>query len=128
MGSLIEINDTLKISKERGFPQELKLESHVKDPESSRRFLGKQHNFWNIDDRLYNRPPTRVFLVEEIDGKWLYWGNAFITSQTMSEGKTSGNYIITKIYLPEFQRQMTIEESPDGKSYFEDKPKSLRRN
>ena len=39
MGSTIEINDTLKISKDRGFPKGLKLEDHLKDPELSNRNL-----------------------------------------------------------------------------------------
>ena len=47
MGTLIEINDTLKISKERGFPRELTLEEHIKNPESSRKFLGEKFEFWN---------------------------------------------------------------------------------
>lgn len=32
---------------------------------------------------------------------------------------------ITNIYTPDFQRQITIEESPIGKSYFEEEPKSF---
>ena len=31
MGSLIEINDTLQITKEQGFPRELNLENHLKN-------------------------------------------------------------------------------------------------
>ena len=118
MGSTIEINDTLKISKERGFPKDL-------EKKVGAAFIGQTFEFWNKDERLYHRPPTRVFLVEEIDGKWLYWGNALVTEQTIRDGKTEGKYMITKLYTPEFQKQITIEESPPGKSYFGDKPKSL---
>ncbi len=125
MGSLIEINDTLKISKERGFPEGLTLDSHVSNSSISSRFIGQEFEFWNNNERLYHRPPTRVFLVEEVDGKWLYWGNALITSQTIEEGRTKGRYKIVKIYQPDFQRQITIEESPKDKSYFPDSPKSL---
>ena len=125
MGSIIEINDTLKIAKERGFPHELKLEDHVENPENSRQFIGSEFIFWNKDERLYHRPPARVFLVEEIDGKWLYWGNALVLEQTIKNGKTEGRYEITKIYQPEFQKQITIEESPQGKSYFLEDPKSF---
>jgi hypothetical protein len=126
MGSLIEINDTLKISKERGFPKELRLENHESNPESSKDFVDKEFEFWNNDERLYHRPPTRVFLVEEMsDGKWLYWGNAFIVSQTIHNGKTKGTYKITKIYQPDFQKRMTVEESPEDKSYFSDNPTSF---
>ena len=31
MGSFIEINDTLQITKEQGFPRELNLENHLKN-------------------------------------------------------------------------------------------------
>ena len=126
MGSLIEINDTLKIPKERGFPKGLSLDAHVVDPQTSSVFVGQEFEFWNNDERLYHRPPTRVFLVEEMpNGKWLYWGNSLITSQTIEEGKTKGRYKIVKIYQPDFQRQITVEESPKGKSYFIDNPTSF---
>ncbi len=125
MGSIIEINDTLKISKERGFPKELTLETHLRNPSSSSIFLNQEFQFWNNDERLYHRPPTRVFLVEEIEGRWLYWGNALMISQTLENGKTKGRYKIVKIYQPDFQKQITIEESPKGKSYFRDNAKSL---
>ena len=119
MGSLIEINDTLKISKERGFPKELLLEEHVAHSDQTfEKVKGKRFQFWNKDERLYNRAPTRVFLVEEIDGKWLFWGHALIREQTISEGKTSGVFEITKINDPEYQRLVTINEAPSGKSYF----------
>ena len=109
MGSVIEINDTLKISKKRGFPLELRLEDHVKNPENSGHFVGQEFKFWNKDERLYHRPPTRVFLVEEMqDGKWLYWGNAVMLEQTIRSGRTEGLYRITKIYQPDFQRRGKI--------------------
>mgnify|MGYP001559788499 CR=1 FL=1 len=125
MGSLIEINDTLKISKERGFPKSLTLDSHISYPSSSAKFIGQEFNFWNKGERLYHISPTRVFLVEEIDGKWLYWGNALIISQIIGDGKTEGVYKIVKIYHPDFQKQMTIEESPKDRSYFPNNPTSF---
>ena len=126
MGSLIKINDTLKISKERGFPNELKLINHINDPQTSHSFVGQEFSFSNNEERLYNRPPARVFLVEEMPGgEWLYWGNAFIVEQTVRIGKTEGRYKIVKIYQPSFQKQMTIEESPSGKSYFKEEPQSF---
>ena len=111
MGSEIEINDTLKISKERGFPKEL-------DFDNCNSFLGKEFEFWNEGERLYHRPPTRVFLVEEIGGKWLYWGHALVISQTIEKEITKGRFKIIKIYNKEYQKQITIEESPESKSYF----------
>src|SRR3972149_12162990 len=101
MGSTIEIKDTLKISKERGFPEGLTLENHVKNPSSSSKFVGKVFDFWNLDESLYHPGSTgaRVFLVEEMpDTKWLYWGNALVIEQTIKDGKTSGRDRITKKY------------------------------
>ncbi len=125
MGSVIKINDTLKISKERGFPRDLNLLEHTSNPHSSTRFLGKEFEFWNPDERLYHTKKTRVFLVEEIDKKWLYWGNAVVISQTIEDGKTKGRYRITKLYYPDFQRRITVEESKEGESYFPDQRTSL---
>jgi len=116
MGSDIRFNDTLKLSRDRGFPKELTLEAHVQDPNSSfDKIKGKQFPFTRTGNRLFHIPPTRVFLVEEIDGKWLYWGHAMIKEQTIREGTTSG------LYEPEYQRLATINEAPRGKSYFERK-------
>lgn len=119
MGGLIKINDTLKISKERGFPKELTLKAHVENPTRSfEGAKGKLFSFWNKDERIYHRPPTRVFLVEEIDGKWLYWGHALIREQTIKNQRTEGVFEIVKMYDPAYQREATINESPPGKSYF----------
>ncbi len=119
MGSIIEINDTLKISKDRGFPLCLSLEEHIKNPNDSEGLVGVEREFKNPGIRLYNLKPSRVFLVEELpDGKWLYWGHAQITTQMINQDSTSGKYKITKIYDPEYQRLVTINESPKGKSYF----------
>lgn len=117
MGSHIEINDTLKISKERGFPEKLTLEEHLKNDQSDY-FVGKEFSFWNKDERLYHRPPCRVFLVEEIDGKWLHWGHALILEQNIAQDKTTGLYKITKLYDHVYQRLATINESPPGKSFY----------
>ncbi len=122
MGSLIEINDTLKISKERGFPQELNLEAHIIHPDTSfEKVKGKRFPFRNKDQRLYHRPPTPVLLVEEMsDGKWLYWGRALIHNPVIDTDNdmTRGEYEIIKIFDPEFQRLATKNLSPEGKSYF----------
>lgn len=118
MGSLIEVNDTLKISTDRGFPAGLRIEDHVSGRDSAALFVGQEFSFWNEGERLYHRAPTRVFLVEEINGKWLYWGHALITEQTIMSGKTKGVFRITKIYDPKYQFQATQNEAPEGKSYF----------
>ena len=38
MGSIIEINDTLAITKAQGFPQELDIAAHIKKPFRSEDF------------------------------------------------------------------------------------------
>jgi len=112
MGSPIKINDTLKISKERGFPN-LVFEGDNSD------FIGKEFNFWNAGTRLYNVPPSNVLLVQEMrDGKWLYWGHAHIIEQTITQEKTFGKFKIIKLYDSEYQKLVTINESPEGKSYY----------
>jgi len=119
MGSKIETNDTLKISKERGFPKELVLEEHLAHPEETLAKVEKKaFQFWNTEERLYNRPPTRVFLVEEVNGKWLYWGHALVQEQTIKDNRTEGLFEIVKIYEPEYQKLATINEAPKGKGYF----------
>ena len=120
MGSKIELNDTLKISKERGFPKELVLEEHVKNPDATfAKVAGKLFPFWNPDERLYNRPLTRVFLVEEMpDKRWLYWGHAMVREQTIKQGRTEGLFEVVRVYQPEYQRLHTLHEAPLGKGYF----------
>ena len=56
--------------------------------------------------------------MEEIEGKWLYWGHVLILEQTIKTGRTEGKYRITKLYDPEYQRLATMMEAPEGKSYF----------
>lgn len=120
MGSNIEINDTLKISKERGFPQELKLEQHVWQPFGEEQFRRRQFPFWNKDERLYHRTPTRCFLVEETpEGLWIYWGHAQVIQQTIKQGRTEGIFEIAKLYDPRYQLLNTVMEAPQGKSFYE---------
>ncbi len=120
MGSTIEINDTLKISKERGFPAILRVEQHVWQPYCAENYGDQTFQFWNPEERLYHRYPTRVFLVEEMHDKtWLYWGHAHIMRQTILPGKTEGQYKIAKIYTPRDQLIITANEAPNGKSFFE---------
>ena len=125
MGSTLEFNDALKISKDRGFPKELTLENHQFNPYSSSMILGKTFEFWNNDARYYHQPPVRLFLVEEIEGKWLYWGHCLVLEQSIRDGKTYGIFTVTKLYRPNYQKKVTIEESPKGKSFFADASESL---
>lgn len=129
MGSNIEINDTLQLTETQGFPSDvLSLEKHLKNAISAEALKGKEFHFVKEDARVFHLDPCRVFLVENIDGKWLFWGHALIQKQEVRKTnagdnwagtwETSGTYIIDKIYPPEFQREATINQSPRGKSYF----------
>ena len=103
MGSFVELNDTLQISTEQGFPDKvLDLGRHREKPIALAEVEGKVFEFHGKPNaRLYHVAPTRVFLVHNIEGKWLYWGTVTIIEQTISwNGKgheTSGKFKITKI-------------------------------
>lgn len=120
MGSQIEINDTLQITTEQGFPRELVLEKHLKKPFTAKDFAGRVFTFTKPGVRVYHPAPLRVFLVHNIGGKWLYWGHANIVEQTIhAESKaTTGKFTITKIYSPAHQRSMSENEVGAGKEYF----------
>jgi hypothetical protein len=104
MGSIIEINDTLQITREQGFPEELDLNSHLKNPYASSDFADKIFSFRDkAGIRIYQAPPVRNFLVENKEGKWIYWGLVHILETTHDYDKktTSGKFRITYIYAPE---------------------------
>ncbi|MFX5574693.1 hypothetical protein ABTD77_19835, partial [Acinetobacter baumannii] len=72
---------------------------------------------------------VRVFLVHSCDGKWLHWGHALIQKQEIRKRnpgpdwqagawETSGTFIIDQIYTPEYQKLVSVNESPKGKSFF----------
>jgi len=101
---MIELNDTLQITKEQGFPEELDYERHKKKPLKAEDFKDKVFEFRNKPKiRNYQLPPVRNFLVENIDGKWLYWGLVHVLEVTHDTMKntTSGKYKIIYIYTPE---------------------------
>jgi len=125
MGSLIEFNDTLQITVDQGFPDKiLDLARHQNKPVSLEDVKDKIFEFYEKPGaRVFHLPPTRCFLVQNISGKWLYWGKVLITEQTIDASEedgamTSGVFKIIEIYDPEYQKQITRNESPKGKSYF----------
>ncbi|MBI2543371.1 MAG: hypothetical protein HYW24_04255 [Candidatus Aenigmarchaeota archaeon] len=125
MGSYIELNDTLQITTEQGFPSDvLNLELHRRNPIRLDDVADRLFEFHDKPGaRVYHPAPNRCFLVHNIDDKWLYWGKIIMFEQTiMGESretqKTSGKYRIIEIYDPEYQEQITRHESPDGLSYF----------
>ena len=104
MGSFIEINDTLQITAEQGFPEELDYSKHKDKPLKAEDFSGRIFEFRNKPKiRLYKMPPVRNFLVQNIDEKWLYWGLVHITEVVHNniDQTTSGKFKIVYIYTPE---------------------------
>lgn len=127
MGSGIEVNDTLQLTVEQGFPKDvLDLEKHILNPINFESIANRVFHFKNKDGaRVFHLDPVRVFLVENINGKWLFWGKACIQSQAIEKDPgndggwvTSGSYKIVDLYEPEYQKTFTIRESVKGKSYY----------
>ena len=109
MGSFIEINDTLRITKEQGFPQELDLETHLKTPYSFDEVKDKVFHFTAKPKiRVYKVPPVRNFLVEDVDGKWVYWGLCYILSveHNYETEETSGTFKIIRLNTPDEMKEM----------------------
>lgn len=108
MGSFIEINDTLRITKEQGFPDFLDYDTHLKKPFTLKDVERKVFEFRDKPAiRIYKAPPVRNFLVEDIGGKWLYWGLVHIVEITHDYKKqtTSGKFTIIHLYTPEEMKQ-----------------------
>jgi len=104
VGSYIEMNDTLQITKEQGFPKELDWREHLKNPYTAEQFKDKIFEFKDKPSiRNYQIPPVRNFLVENINGKWLYWGLIHIIEihHDYIKNTTSGKYKIIYINTPE---------------------------
>ena len=104
MGSFIETNDTLRITRDQGFPAELVYENHLKKSVTAKDFEGRVFEFRDKPNiRIYKAPPVRNFLVEDVDGKWLYWGLVQILEVTYDYTKqtTSGKFTIQYIYTPD---------------------------
>lgn len=104
MGSVIEINDTLQITKEQGFPAELNYEKHIQSPFKAEDFKDRVFEFRSKKGiRTYQSPPVRNFFVENRDGKWIYWGLIHITEivHDYVNKTTSGKFKIIYIYSPD---------------------------
>ena len=104
MGSFIEINDTLQITTEQGFPKELDYEKHKINPFQAEDFEDMVFEFHGKQKiRIYKLPPVRNFLVQNINGLWLYWGLIHVIEVTHDNIKqtTSGKFKIIYIYTPE---------------------------
>lgn len=118
MGTSIEINDTLQITREQGFPPELDLDIHLKNKIIADNFTDKVFEFKNKPNiRIYHQPPVRNFLVENRDGKWIYWGLVHILEIThdYKNKTTSGKFKIIYINTPEEMKEahMIIDRNPE---------------
>lgn len=121
MGSNIEINDTLQLTFEQGFPCELSIKKHQEgDLSGATLALNKVYTFRKEDIRIFHPAPTRVFLVQNLEGKWISWGHAVVIEQTINavDKTTSGKFRILKIYDPSYQIEATKSETPEGRSFF----------
>lgn len=122
MGSFIEINDTLRITSEQGFPAELDINKHLETPYNLDDFKDKIFEFKSKPKiRVYQAPPTRNFLVEDIGGKWLYWGRCQIIEiiHDYIKQETSGKFKIISINSPDEMKQaFNLMDSRPEKNYF----------
>ncbi|RQO65906.1 hypothetical protein DBR43_27035 [Pedobacter sp. KBW06] len=132
MGSYVEINDTLQLTTEQGFPSDLMdREQHIINPVTLADVEGKIFNFKDKPSaRIFQLDPVRVYYVHNINGKWLFWGRIFIQSETIykkldaqgnwTEGEwlTSGTYTIIDVYDPVYQKVFTLHEAPPDRNYF----------
>ncbi len=122
MGSIIELNDTLQLTAEQGFPKELILQKHLQTPYRTEDFAEKTFLFHDKPKiRNYHQPPVRNFLVENREGKWIYWGLVHITEVThdYSNNKTSGKFRIVYINTPEEMKMAHhLIDQKDDTNYF----------
>jgi hypothetical protein len=108
MGSMIEINDTLQLTADQGWPAELDLATHLQAAYTLKDVEGKIFEFKDKPAiRVYKQPPVRNFLAENINGKWVYWGKCFIVEITHDYEKqtTSGKFRIVELNSPDEMKQ-----------------------
>lgn len=132
MGSFVEINDTLEITTEQGFPADVfDIGTHRQNPITLDDVKGKIFSFRDKPaPRIYQYDPVRVYLAHNIDGKWLFWGRVFVQSQQISKKlnddgswdgsswATSGTYEVIDVYDPVYQETFTRHEAPLDRNYF----------
>lgn len=117
MGSVIEMNDTLELTREQGFPSELTWEEHQRRPLTAKDFKGQMFKFKNKPGhRVFQHPPVRNFLAENRDGKWLYWGLVHVwnTVHDPLANTSSGRFTIIYLYTPEEMKKIhaLIDRNP----------------
>lgn len=132
MGTKIEINDTLQLTTEQGFPA--KAFDYAKHQKKPIRLADVENRIFKFQDkpmpRIYQLDPVRVYFVHNINGKWLFWGHVFIQTLQIqkkldAKGRwdgdswvTSGTYRVVEVYDPEYQRIFTEREAPPNANFF----------
>ena len=123
MGSYIEINDTLQLTKEQGFPERLDIETHLTSSYVQSQFVAEIFDFrLKPSIRIYHAPPVRTFLVENKNGKWIYWGLVHVIEVThdLVNKTTSGKFKIVYINTPmEMKKAFELIDRRSEMSYFD---------
>ena len=126
MGSMIEINDTLQLTTEQGFPSDVfDLACHQQNPITLDDVKDRIFTFKSKPNaRIFQLDPVRVYFVHNINGKWLFWGHVFIQSISITKDDkgnwiTGGTYKVTEVYSPDYQESFSRHESPPGASFFD---------
>jgi len=122
MGSMIELNDTLRINQEQGFPTELDIARHLETPYALEAVEGELFHFEAKPKiRVYQQPPVRNFLVEEVNGKWVYWGLCHILEihHDYLKQETSGTFKIIYLNSPaEMKQAFALTDQRPDFNYF----------
>lgn len=142
MGSFIEINDSLVISADQGFPDQVfNIKKHQENPITIDDVKDRTFTFFGKENpRFYQLDPVRVFLYQYLNNaqgepKWLAWGEVLIQSQCISkipgadhqgannmgdpkQWQTAGTFKMLKVFPPEYQKIFTEHETPPDMSYF----------
>ncbi|MDJ0828152.1 MAG: hypothetical protein QNJ16_21970 [Rhodobacter sp.] len=141
MGSIIDINDTLEITEEQGFPTDVfDLARHQANPITIDDVGNRVFSFrGKVKPRIFQLDPVRVFFYQNqtVNGQttWLAWGEVLIQSLHIEKNPdaphtskrnesdpgqwvTSGTYTMLKVYDPEYQRIATHHQTPEGFDYF----------
>lgn len=106
----------------------LNWREHQKNPVTLLKLKGLEFSFCKPEARIYHLDPVRVFLVENIESKWLFWGHALIQKQEIrklnpgpnwkaGDWETAGVFLIESIYDPDYQKLVSLNESPPGKCF-----------
>jgi hypothetical protein len=138
VGSILEINDSLQLTTDQGFPADIfDLGRHRATPITLADIGDRVFTFKaKRGPRFFHLDPVRVFWFHNLEGRWLAWGHVVIQEQTISRNPnapphsgdinvsdpdqwmTSGTYRVAQIYDPEYQHAFTRNDLPAELSYF----------